>query len=481
MAFCRFSSSYIIDDKTIIDNVFINDHLPYAPELCVKVYLMGLSKCGNASAGDNNIENFAKVLNVTVEEIENAFKYWQEEGLVQILSTKPMEVVYLPVKLNAKLLKKFNVDKYADFNLQLQEILAGRMINPAEYNVYYSFIEENHIEPEVLIMIVKYCVQYKGNNPRNVYYPYIMAIAKSWISEGVRTTEDVENKIQSLGVMNDKASLLLTALNTKRKVQLEDVQLLNKWLDELDFDFNVIIYVAKRMSIKKRIDVQVLNAQLVKYYEMKLSSINEIEAYENDKQSLYDLAKAVVKNLGLYYEDLSKIIETYVLKWQQMGYGQDVLVQIADYSFKNSIRTLEGFDNIVQKLFKLGIVSIEALNEYLQNLILTDKKIQEILDMLDIKRNVNSFDRNYYKTWTEDWNFNDEMLQYACTLSAGKSSAIQYMNKILSNWKQQNIYTVEKAQVTTLPENSKQQEISKADISKERMNALFGNLEFVEV
>ena len=70
MAFCRFSSSYIIDDKTIIDNVFINDHLPYAPELCVKVYLMGLSKCGNASAGDNNIENFAKVLNVTVEEIE---------------------------------------------------------------------------------------------------------------------------------------------------------------------------------------------------------------------------------------------------------------------------------------------------------------------------------------------------------------------------------------------------------------------------
>lgn len=479
MAFCRFSSSYIIDDKTIIDNVFINDHLPYAPELCVKVYLMGLSKCGNAAAGDNNIENFAKVLNVTVEEIENAFKYWQEEGLVQILSTRPMEVVYLPVKLNAKLLKKFNVDKYADFNHQLQEILVGRMINPSEYNVYYSFIEENHIEPEVLIMIVKYCVQYKGNNARNVHYPYIMAIARNWLDEGVRTTEDVENKIQSLGVMNDKATLLLTALNTKRKVQLEDVQLLNKWLDELDFDFNVIIYVAKRMSMKKRVDVQVLNNQLLKYYEMKLSSINEIEDYENDKQSLYDIAKAVVKNLGLYYEDLSKIIETYVLKWQQMGYTKDVLVDIADYSFKNSIRTLDGFDSVVQKLYKLGIVTTDALNEYLIELNVVDQKIATILELLGLKRNVNSFDRNYYKTWTEDWNFNDEMLQHACNLSAGKTSAIQYMNKILSNWKQQNVYTIEKAQATSL--SDKQPEAPKADISKERMSALFGNIEFVDV
>ena len=480
MAFCRFSSSYIIEDKTIIDNVFINDHLPYAPDLCVKTYLMGLSKCNNASACDNNIENFAKVLNVEVEDIEQAFKYWQEEGLVQVLSTKPIEVVYLPVKLNAKLLKKFNVDKYADFNLQLQEILSGRMINPSEYNVYYSFIEENHIEPEVLIMIVKFCVQYKGNNPRNVHYPYIMAIAKNWIHEGVRTTEDVENKIQSLGIMNDKATMLLNALNTKRKVQLEDVQLLNMWLDELDFDFNVIIYVAKRMSLKKKADIQTLNTQLLKYYEMKLNSINEIEEYENNKQALYDIAKAVVKNLGLYYEDLSKIIDTYIVKWQQMGYNAEVLVQISDYCFKNSIRTLEALDNVVQKLFKLGIVSTEALNEYLTDLNETDQKILRLLEKLDIKRNVNSFDRTYYKTWTEDWNFNDELLDYACSLSSGKSSAIQYMNKILSNWKQQNIYTLEKAQQTAKDTDQKQ-DTPKTDISKERLSALFGNLEFVEV
>ena len=65
MCLCKYSSSYIINDKTVVDNIFINNFLPDAPDLCVKVYLMGLSKCANSVAPDNNIANFANVLNVS--------------------------------------------------------------------------------------------------------------------------------------------------------------------------------------------------------------------------------------------------------------------------------------------------------------------------------------------------------------------------------------------------------------------------------
>ena len=54
-----------------------------------------------------------------------------------------------------------------------------------------------------------------------------------------------------------------------------------------------------------------------------------------------DIARQVVKGLGLYYEDLSKVIDTYVVKWTQMGYGDEILVQIADYCFKTRGRTLD--------------------------------------------------------------------------------------------------------------------------------------------
>ncbi len=477
MPFCKFSSGYIIQDKTVVDNIFINDYLPYAPGHCVKVYLMGLSKCNNASAIDNNIENFANVLNMTVEDVEQCFLYWQEQGLVQILSTKPIEVRYLPIQQGLGKIKKYNVDKYADFNIQMQELLPNHMVTPTEYSEYYNVIENEHIEPEALVMITKYCIDLKGENVR---YPYIVTVAKNWAKEGVRTTEDVENKIQELGVLDDKVRLVLNALGTKRKAQLEDVQMLNKWLEEFDFDLNVVIYLAKRFSMKSKIDILFLNNQLLKYYEMKLNSIEEIENYENEKQSLYDTAKTVVKNLGLYYEDLTKVIDTYVVKWNRMNYDKEILTVMADYSFKNSIRTLEGFDSVVHKLYKLGITTIDALNEYLKDLATTDKKIAEILEKLGIKRNVNSFDRSFFKTWTEVWNFGDELLDYATTISVGKASAMQYMNKVLSNWKSQNISTLDKAKATNM-EKEKDTKQENSTISKEDINALFSNLEYVEV
>ena len=214
----------------------------------------------------------------------------------------------------------------------MQELLPNHMVTPTEYSEYYNVIENEHIEPEALVMITKYCIDLKGENVR---YPYIVTVAKNWAKEGVRTTQDVENKIQELGILDDKVRLVLNALGTKRKAQLEDVQMLNKWLEDFDFDLNVVIYVAKRFSIKSKIDMLYLNNLLLKYYEMKLNSIEEIENYETEKQALYDTAKTVVKNLGLYYEDLSKIVDTYVVKWNRMNYSKEILTVIADYSFKN--------------------------------------------------------------------------------------------------------------------------------------------------
>ncbi len=480
MCLCKYSSSYIINDKTVVDNLFINNFLPDAPDLCVKVYLMGLSKCANSVAPDNNITNFANVLNVTEQDIINAFNYWQEQGVVQVLNTNPMEVRFMPLNSSLGTIKKFNVGKYTDFNIQVQEILSKRMLTPTEFSEYYNVIEKLHIQPEALIMIIKYCANLKGEN---VAYPYIITVAKNWEKEGVHTCEDVENKITELGVLDDKVSLVLGALGTKRKVQLEDVQMLNRWLGELDFDLNTIVAVAKRLQLKKvKADMNYLNNALTKYYEMRLNSIIEIENYETQKDNMTTLARLIVKGLGLYYEDLTKVIDTYVVKWVQMGYGDDILIKIADYCFKNSIRTLDAYDRVVQKLYKLGIVSLDAFNEYLGDLTAWDDKVRTLLERLGIKRYINEFDREFYRTWTENWGFNEQVIDFATSQSAGKANAMQYMNKILSSWKEKGVTTLEQAQANSgfVAENNNQ--IKKSDkYSKEQLNSLFSNLDEVEI
>ena len=479
MCLCKYSSSYIINDKTVVDNIFINNFLPDAPDLCVKVYLMGLSKCANSVASDNNIENFANVLNVTEQDIVTAFNYWQEQGVVQIVNTSPMEVRFMPLNSSLGSIKKYKIGKYTEFNIQVQEILNKRMLTPTEYSEYYNVIEKEHIEPEALIMIIKYCANLKGEN---VTYPYIITVAKNWAREGVHTCTDVENKITELGVLDDKVMLVLNALGTKRKVQLEDVQMLNRWLGELDFDLNTVVAVAKRLQLKKvKADINYLNNLLNKYYEMRLNSIIEIENYETQKDNMTALARLVVKGLGLYYEDLTKVIDTYIIKWVQMGYGDEILIQISDYCFRNSIRTLDAYDRVVQKLYKLGIVTLEAFNQYLSDLTAWDDKVRVLLDNLGIKRYVNEFDREFYRTWTESWGFNEQIVDYATSLSAGKANAMQYMNKILSSWKAKGITTLEQAKANSSLVTTVEQ-VKKSDkYTKEQLNSLFSNLDEVEI
>lgn len=481
MCLCKYSSSYIINDKTVVDNMFINNFLPDAPDLCVKVYLMGLSKCANSVAPDNNISNFANVLNVSEQEVVQAFNYWQEQGVVQIINKTPLEVRFMPLNSSLGNIKKYKIGKYTDFNIQVQEILSKRMITPTEFSEYYNVIENYHIEPEAMIMIIKYCADLKGEN---VTYPYIITVAKNWAKEdkGVHTCEDVENKIMEIGVLNDKVNLVLSALGSKRKVQLEDVQMFNHWIGELDFDLNTIVAVAKRCQLKKvKADINYLNNLLNKYYEMRLISIMEIENYETQKDNMTLLARKVVKGLGLYYEDLTKVIDTYIIKWVQMGYNDEILERTADYCFKNSIRTLDAYDRVVQKLYKLGIVTIEAFNEYLRDLLAWDDKVREILEKLGIKRYVNEFDREFYRTWTEIWGFNEEVVDFATSMSTGKSNAMQYMNKILSSWKAKGIITLEQAQQnsTFIADNT---QVKKSDkYTKEQLNSFFSNLDEVEI
>ena len=478
MTFCKFSPSYQSKNQTLIDNVFITDFLPKAPDLCVKAYLLGLHKCNTADEHDNTLEYFAKTLNVCEEDVVSLFKYWEDMGLVQVLSTNPIEVRYMPINASSVGVKKFQVDKYTNFNIQAQELIGERMIMPNDYADFYNLIEKQHIQENAMLAIIKYCVDNKGFN---LNPKYVIAVAKDWARENITTLEQVEAKIAELGVVDDKMSLILSAMGTKRKVQLEDKELLNKWLNSFGFELNVILFVVKILKNKKRkFDVNVLDDNLTKYFEMKLMSVQEIENYENEKENLYSIAVAVNKELGIYYDDLTKEIDTYVVPWINMGFDVETLKLVADNCFKSSIKTLEGFNNIINKLFKLGIVNMNSYLQYINDNLAVDEKIKKVLIELNLTRNVNNMDRNFYNTWTNDWGFTDDVILYGATLSRDKSNAVQYLNKILSNWNSQGIKTLDKAQNAKV-ETAENNSFIHNQYSKEQISSLITNLDEWEV
>lgn len=483
MAFCKYSTEFIASSKTEIDNIFINDYLPFAQPQFVVVYVYGLYICGSSSF-DNSIENFAKTLNMSEEDVIGAFEYWEEQGLVQVLRTNPIQITYIPLKNVLTANKLYKPEKYELFNQQANDIFMGkRSISKHEYQEYYDFLERYRMEQEALLMIMKYCVETKKSA---VGYNYILTVAKNWASEGITTALQVEERLQAFENKSPELSEIFNRMGIKRAPYVEERALLNKWLNDYGFNLDVILHVAKSFKKKSHFSFEKLDNALTKYYEMRLLSIMEIDSFEKEKKDLYSLAIEINKTIGVYYENLEGVVENYILKWINMGFEKNLLLEIANYCFKNSIRTLEGMDTAVNKFYKLGILSLDAFNQYMGDIIADDNKIKEILLNLGINRSVTSYDRNNYKIWTNDWKIGQELIDYAVSLAKGKDSPLKYLSRILADWRDKGIKNIDEAKSTTplsVAENSQKPKsnFSGRSYSKDELNALFQSIDEIDV
>ena len=484
MALCSYSSKLMMDNYTVIDNTFLNEFLPQATGDDVKVYLYGLNLCSNPSTDDNNLDTICKVLSLTEEQVQKSFEYWQTLGLVQVVSTNPYEVRFLPVRSSSGSVKIRNKEKYTDFNKQIQDVISGRMITPTEYNEYYALMEVYHFEPEAVVLIAKYCTTIKHTA---IGYPYILAVARDFEKQGLKTFTAIENKFMEQEKSSVEIKQILDALGLKREADIEERNLYLKWTNSFGFTQGVIVQVAK--SLKKRGGFSKLDELLSKYFEQKLFTMEEVLSFSEKRDSMFELAKNVSKNLGLYYQNLENVVDTYVADWTNKGYEFDTLVFISNYCFKQSIRTLDGMNTIIQKFFKLGLISIESIDQYINAIIKNDELISTILEKIGLVRSVSSLDREFYKTWTNNWGFSHEQILLASATTKDKSSPMPYLNRILATLHEEGLTETDaiKERLKAVKPNGRKtaskpkDNFEKRTLTNQELSAVFDSLDDVEV
>lgn len=487
MAFCSFSSEVTQKNSVSIDNVFISDFLPILPEHCVKVYLYGLYNCSAQSEMENQMQSFVNKLNLSEIDIESCFNYLAELGLVYIVNASPIEVRYLPVSKTSAMSMKFNKDKFKHFNQKAQDLINGRVMTPTEFNEFYYTMESLHIEPDAMLMVVKYCVDLKGNN---VSYKYILTVAKNWAYEGITTCEKVEERLLKQEAADSDLTLVLSALGTKKAPTVDDYQLFITWSQQMEFDLPVLVFLAGKAK-KHKGGITRLDYLVNKFYKMRLTSKKEIEEYLQNEEALYQMAKEVCKNIGVRYDNLEIVVETYVTVWTQYGFDMETLTFLSKHCFSLGIRTLNGVNELVTQFYKMGLVTLESIENHLHSLQQLDENIKNILVQLGIVRSVNKFDREYYQTWIYKWEINEELLNFAISQSSDKVQPMQFLNKLLSVYHTKNIATAEQAKQEKLDflNNSyvKQtpgktsKKAAETTYSKEQLNTLFTSIEEVEI
>lgn len=430
-----FSKEFSVAAFTGIENAFIKEYMPACSGDAVKVYLYGLYLCQNEK-NDITLADFAAKIGVPKETVSDCLKYFEEFGIMSVLSEEPLSVVYLPVNSYATAKpRRIKAEKYTDFSKSVQVILPSRMISTGEYTEYFNIMETYGILPDAMLMIIKYCADLKGNTVR---YQYIAAVAKNFGKDGITTVEQVERRLSSYTLFTGEIARILKAMGVKREPEVEDLDYLKKWTNELGFEPEVIEFAASKI---RHGSVNKLDAFLLELYSIKSFSKGEIADYMSKKQAIYDLAVKINRALSVYSEVIDTVVDTYTKKWLSYGFTGDALVFIADHCFKAGKNSLKSMDELVENLRESGFIDLTSVSDYFENEKKTDGFISKMLLIAGVNRRPNAWDRNNLNMW-KSWNFSEDMILEAAKAAAGKSSPIPYMHGILSNWKRDNLYTV---------------------------------------
>ncbi len=449
----------------LLDKSFVVNYLPECSESQLKVYILGLTLC--TLEQENNMEFLCDALSMEESEAEKIFGELADMGLVTITSYSPFSIKYKNIK--STFAKHYKKEKYADFNTQLEALFPSvAFTNINQYTVYYDFIEETKIKPEILITIARYCVNLKGEK---IKPNYILTVARSWLDEGVRTLADVDEKIKQLELSSEALRMICKAVGKKSEIDIEDKDMYLKWSGSWGFELDAILFAAG--TLKGKGGFAKLNNLLDEFYRNNAMSVKEMENYVAQKQARYQLAYAVNKTLGVYYESVDYIVEKYISNWLGKGFDKDSIMLVAEYCFNRSIRSLDGMNKCINKFYGEGCVNVGAINEHLASLMQRDMAIKKIIELTGYSRNVNNGDRDMYKVWTQLWNFDEAMIEYGASVCQGKTMSA--LNNLLAKWKNSNVYTIEEAK--TLGNNPIAAAAPQTTYSKEQLAEYFYSLD----
>ncbi len=466
MAFCSFSKDFNLSSTTTVDNKFIDMYLPIATGDAVKVYLYGLFVC--KSNEDISIDDFSKALNLDKEEVVNCFKFWEEFGVLNVLSEDPFTIAYLSI--SAQKPKKYSPEKYTGFNKALQILIPDRMITPNEFSAYFSIMEEHSIKPEAMLMIIKYCVDLKG---KNISFRYVLKVANDFASRGITTESKIEKELSDYTIKSADLYEIYAVISPNGKPEIEDMNLYKKWSSDMKFSKNAIITTAVKSKAKS---MAKLDKELSSLYSAKRFSPEEIESFFKEKKRFSEIAFNVNKTLSVYTEVIEPVVENYIIPWLNKGYDEESLVFIANYCFRKNRRSLEGMNDVIDKLYQNGLITVNAIADFIKSTTADDEFIKTLLSLVGLSRRPTDFDRQNLRIW-RSWRFSDEMITEAVNLSVGKTNPFAYVNAILSEWKNGGIYTPERI---ITPKTAKNNAFKSQNYTKEELDSLIDNIDDVD-
>ena len=247
--------------KTTVENLFINEFLPDAPGDCVKVFLFGLMYAQYEEEIDSR--TMALTLGLTESDVDNAWKYWEANGLVVIHGShetddysiefvrqidlfygKTIEESYPVTESSEGRDSAASPEPESDdgakeiieklLNQQLREIFdkyqitTGRTLSRREAAKLTDAVKVYNIEPDIIDFAIDYCTDIDKYS-----VDYIFKVALRWKEEGCKDVAQVKVMLDKHSRRNEFYRQIFGALGWNRIPAPAEREIMDKWLDEM--------------------------------------------------------------------------------------------------------------------------------------------------------------------------------------------------------------------------------------------------------
>jgi len=303
--------------NTNFENIFINDFMPQAEGLFVKVYILGYKYSQDVEDEFSNI-SISKNLNISEEKIDEAWSYWEEQGIIRkhYSNTGRYDIEFLNLKqlYVEKVYKSNSNTKEVTFNdlvasnkkestkemfQELRKTL-GRELTFNEKRKVLSWKEKYSFNNIIIIQGFIFCIERK--KVKNL--KYIESVLSSWYDSNIETIEDLGDYFEKQSEIYGYYKKIKSSLGfSGRQLTKSEMDIIDKWFFEWDFSIDMVLKALENSSKIPNPNINYFNSILNDWHKKGYKKVEDIKDRKRSNYKGKKTKKTDFDNFEQRYEN----------------------------------------------------------------------------------------------------------------------------------------------------------------------------------
>lgn len=288
--------------NTLISNVFIDIFMPMADGLAVKVYLLGYRMATDVHSNPRfNNSSIAQNLEIPLSDVVNAWKFWENAGLIKIHLEDPndefnfsvefvdLDALYIrntsktkePVSSDAdKVVERNSNPKVRKMFNEINKII-GRYLEASEKISIMEIMDKYNMSDDMIV-----CAYQHAKDQTGAVKPlkYVEAIIRNWYDSNLYTVQDVEDSFAERSQRYTMYRHVFNELGFRREPTRAEKEAMDTWFDVYRADIELVLEACSKSKNISSPSISYINGIIKNWANEEIHTLAELKAVEEFKR-----------------------------------------------------------------------------------------------------------------------------------------------------------------------------------------------------